>query len=195
MKEEARKKLIIMITILLVVLVGIGITFAFFNPFLTQEDDITVDVTASDLVRITYTNGQNLSLIARQPGMTATSYFNIKIESNGGNVTGVYDINWVISSNSFIHDVTVGNENDKEITYSLYSSSDNSSWTPVVTNVDATALTGTIKLATNELVLASNSNSTTKYYKFEVTYPNLPKDQSYNMDKQINSYLEITSSM
>ena len=50
MKENARKKLIIMIVSLLIALVGIGITFAFFNPFLNKEGDITVDVTASDLV-------------------------------------------------------------------------------------------------------------------------------------------------
>ena len=195
MENSARNKLIALIVVLLIILVGVGITFAFFNPFLNQQGDITVDVNASDLVTITYTNGSNLNLVARQPGMTATSYFNVKIESDGGNVTGVYDIYWVISSNTFIHDVTSGHQNDKEVTYSLYSSSDNSTWTPIVTNVDATALTGSVKLATNELVLASNNSSTTKYYKFEVTYPNLAKDQSYNMDKQISSNLEIRSSM
>ena len=59
----------------------------------------------------------------------------------------------------------------------------------------ATALTGSVKLATNEIVLAANNTTTTKYYKFVVTYPNLPKDQSYNMEKEIDSYLEIRSSM
>ena len=195
MEDSTRKKLLGIIISLLVVLAGVGITFAFFNPTIRNEGDITIDVTASDNARITYTNGQNLSLIARQPGTSATSYFNVEIESTGGNITGVYDIYWVISTNSFIHDVTAGHTNDAEITYSLYSSPDNSTWTPIVTDVDATALTGSVKLATNEIVLAANNTTTTKYYKFVVTYPNLPKDQSYNMEKEIDSYLEIRSSM
>ena len=194
MEDSTRKKILGLVISLLVVLVGVGITFAFFNPFLNQEDDITIDVTASDNATITYTNGANMNFVANEPGTTATSYFNVKIESNGGNITGVYDIYWVISNNTFIHDVTAGHQNDSEITYSLYTSPDNSTWTAVATNVDATAITGAVKLATNEIVLAANNSTTTKYYKFDVTYPNLPKDQSYNMQKQINSYLEIRPS-
>ena len=195
MKESTRKKLIAVLVVLLVIVVGIGITFAFFNPFINQEGTITIDVTAHDNATITYTNGQNLNLIARQPGISETSYFNVNVESHGGNVTGVYDIYWVISTNTFEHDTTPGHTTDSEITYSLYSSSDNSTWTPIATDVDATTWSGSVKLATNELVLATNNSSVTKYYKFVVTYPNLPKDQSYNMEKEIDSYLEIRSSM
>ncbi len=195
MEDNTRKKIAAILISLLVVLAGVGITFAFFNPSLNQEGDITVDVTASDNAKITYTNGANLSLIARQPGVSAESYFNVEVESHGGNVTGVYDVYWVISKNEFIHDTTEGHTNDKEITYSLYSSSDNSTWTAILTDVDATTLNGSVRIASNELLTASSNSSATKYYKFVVTYPNLPKDQHYNMEKEIDSYLEIRSSM
>ena len=195
MEESTRKKLVALLIALLVIVVGVGITFAFFNPFIDQEGDITIDVTAHDNATITYTNGQNLSLIARQPGASATSLFNVQLKSTGGNITGVYDIYFVITDNSFVHDTTVGHTQDSEIYYSLYSSSDNSTWTPIATNVDLTAVTGQIKLATNELVLAANNSTTTKYYKLEVTYPSLNKDQSFNMEKEISGHLEIRSSM
>ena len=195
MDDNVRGKLVVLLIVLLIVVVGLGITFAFFNPFVNRQSDITVDVTTSKNAEITYTNGSNLELIARQPGLSATSFFNVKIESDGSNLTGVYDIYWVISTNSFVHDSTPGNGNDKEITYSLYASADNTNWTAIVTDVDVTGVTGPIKLATNELVLANSNTITTKYYKFVVTYPNLDKDQSYNMEKAISGYLEIRSSM
>ena len=83
MEDNTRKKIAAILISLLVVLAGVGITFAFFNPSLNQEGDITVDVTASDNAKITYTNGANLSLIARQPGVSAESYFNVEVESHG----------------------------------------------------------------------------------------------------------------
>ena len=195
MEDSTRKKLVGLIIALLIIVVGVGVTFAFFNPTIRRDGNITIDVTSDQNAKITYENGQNLSLVARQPGISATSYFNVEVESPGGNITGVYDIYFVISSNSFIHDVTAGHTADSEITYSIYSSPDNSTWTAITTNADLTAVTGAVKLATNEIVLAQNNNSTTKYYKFEVTYPNLPKDQSYNMEKEIEGYLEIRPSM
>ena len=195
MDDNTRKKLITLIVVLLIVVVGVGITFAFFSPSLNQQDNITVDVTASDNAKVTFTNGSNLVLNAIQPGISATSYFNVEVESPGGTITGVYDIYWVISTNTFEHDTATGHESDYEITYSLYSSSDNSTWTAMVTDADATTLNGAVRIAANELVTATNGSSTTKYYKFVVTYPNLPKDQNYNMQKEIDSYLEIRSSM
>ena len=104
MEDNTRKKLIALIVVLLIVVVGVGITFAFFSPSLNQQDNITVDVTASDNAKVTFTNGSNLVLNAIQPGISATSYFNVEVESPGGTITGVYDIYWVISNNTFEHD-------------------------------------------------------------------------------------------
>ena len=184
-----------MIAVLLVMLVGIGITYAFFSPTIIQESDITVDVTTSENATITFENGSNVNLSATEPGITTSALFNVKIESNGESITGVYDIYWVISENEFEHDTTPGHENDKEITYSLYASSDGYNWSPIVANADATALNGAVKIATNELVVANNGGETTKYYKMDITYPTINKDQSYNMGKSINGYIEIRPSM
>ena len=192
MEDNLRKQLIMLVMALLVVCVGAGITFAFFSVSLKQDENITVDVTTSDRASVTYNDGADLNLVANEPGATATSYFNVKVESSGtGSVTGVYDIYWEISSNSFVHDGT----NDKEIIYSLYSSPDNNTWTPIVVDADATAITGSVRLATNEIVKSENGVPTTKYYKLQVTYPNLAKDQSINMDKELKGYVEIKPSI
>ena len=192
MEDSVRRKIITLVVALLVITIGAGVTFAFFSPSIRQEENITVDVTTSDKASVTFNDGSYLSLVANQPGATATSYFSVTVGGSGtSEVTGVYDVYWKISTNTFVHDST----NDKEITYSLFSSPDNSSWSPIVLDADATALTGDIRLATNEIIKSSNGSSTTKYYKFQVTYPSLPKDQSLNMDKEIQSFLEIRPSM
>ncbi len=195
MEDNTRKKLLGMIISLLVVLVGVGITFAFFSPSIDNQGEVTVDVTTNRNAKITYTTGQNIDFLAKQPGTSATALFNVNLNSPGGNLTGVYDIYWVITNNTFVHDQTPGETSTKEIKYSLYSSNDNTTWTAMLTDVDLTGVTGQIKLATNELILASSNTSITKYYKLEITYPSLPKDQSYNMEKQITGHLEIRPSM
>ena len=195
MEDSTRKKIVSLIIGLLIVLVGVGITFAFFVPNVNNDNSLTIDVTTSKNAKITFNNGADLVLDATEPGTTSTAYFNVQINSTGDSLTGVYDIYFVISNNTFIHDNTLGHTSDKEITYSLYSSSDNATWTPMITDVDITGITGDVRIAANELITAQNSLSTIKYYKFTVNYPSLQKDQSFNMQKSISGYIEIRSSM
>lgn len=192
-QETRRGKIFIYITIIMLfVAIVVGITYAFFAGGVTNTGNVSVDVTTSDQVSITYTTGKDLELDATEPGMSEEGYFDITV-SGGSGVTTVYNVILNITSNSFVHDQTAGHTTDSEITYSFYYSTDsgnNKTWTAITENADLTAVTGNVNLATNE-ILTSSSSDVTKYYKLVINYPNLPKDQSYNMNKSLTGTISF----
>ena len=193
-EQNTRKRLIISLSVLLLLVIAVGITYAFFKPSMTNTGSTSVNINAFDRAVITFTGGSDLSMDAYQPGISRELYFDVKLQSPGGNISASYDIIWAITSNSFVHDETTGHENDKELLYSLYISTNQSTWTPVFTNKDATELTGNVKLATNELIIADNNTTARNYYKFVVTYPSLNKDQSFNMESTLSSSVKVVPS-
>jgi len=194
-ENNTRRNLLISLSTLLLIVVVVGITYAFFRPSETNTAVTNVNINAFDQAVITFTGGSDLSMNAYQPGVSRELYFDVKLQSTGGDMSASYDIIWQITNNTFKHDETIGNENDAELLYSLYISQDQSTWTAEFENKDATALTGDVKLATNHLVIASNGSTARNYYKFVVTYPSLNKDQSFNMESTLNSNIKIVPSV
>lgn len=190
--KNIKKYTIIVIVVFLIIVCAIGVTYAFFNPTIDPNGITTINIESSDQATISFEGGNDLILAASEPGMSGELYFSVGLKSTGGNISAAYDIVWNITENTFIKDEN--NLTDKELLYSLYVSSDNVNWEPLITDEEAATLLGNINLATNELILAQNKNEKTNYYKFVITYPNLDKDQSYNEGAVLNSYIEVKQS-
>lgn len=190
--NNVRKYTITAIVTLLILVCVIGVTYAFFSPSVDTNGITTVNIEVSEQATISFTGGKDVMIDAHQPGVTGELYFSVGLKSDGGDISAAYDIIWNITENTFIKDVN--NPDDKELLYSLYISADNTNWEPLIDEAEATTLNGENKLATNELILATNNNEKVNYYKFVITYPNLAKDQSYNMEAVLSSSIEVKQS-
>ncbi|MBQ4583316.1 MAG: hypothetical protein IJA94_00215 [Bacilli bacterium] len=190
--NNVRKYTIAVIVTLLILVCVIGVTYAFFNPNVDSNGITTVNIELAEQATISFTGGKDVTIDAKQPGVAGELYFSVGLKSDGGDISAAYDIIWNITENSFVKDVN--NPDDKELLYSLYISTDNINWEPLIIDAEATTLYGENKLATNELILATNNSEKVNYYKFVITYPSLAKDQSYNMEAVLNSYLEVKQS-
>ena len=190
--SNVRKYVIAAIVTLIILVCVIGVTYAFFNPTVNSNGITTVNIESSEQATISFTGGNDITVNAYQPGVSGELYFSVGLKSDGGDISAAYDIIWNITENTFIKDVN--NADDKELLYSLYISTDNTNWEPLITDAEAATLIGEVKLATNELILASENIEKVNYYKFVITYPSLDKDQSYNMEASLNSYVEVKQS-
>lgn len=192
MNDNVKKYIMIAIVTLLIVICVIGVTYAFFIGDVTTAGITTINIEASDQATISFNGGNDVKINAHQPGVSGELYFSVGLRSDGGDISAAYDIVWNITGNTFMKDEN--NPSDKELLYSLYISTDNTNWEPLFEGKEATTLSGENKIATNELILAPQNSQTTNYYKFVITYPSLPKDQSYNMGATLNSYIEVKQS-
>ena len=166
MSEEKpkRKRTVILVVSVLVVLIGvIGITYAYFTAgSLDSDSSITVTTAKIGLV---YESGSTMSGVNIAPGWTESKTFTVK---NNSTVVLYYEILWTDVSNTFV--------TKEDLVYSLTCISD------VVSNT-CSGVSETIFPSSEESILANIEIEPNELhtYTLTVTYKDQPYNQIDNM--------------
>lgn len=189
MKNKRTITLVVLAIVILCLSVA-GLTFAYFSTTTSHNEKIEVNIETSNNAYIYYDTGSGLELVANQPGYTGELTFSVKlVGENRASVSSLYDINWYIAENTFEYDPN-SEDDTPELLYEVYMSTDNSTWNKV-TSGDATELTGTQTLISNQKIEVEANKEITQYWKVVFNYVSLDKDQSYNMNKKFISSFKV----
>lgn len=168
-----------------------GLSFAYFSATTTKNEKVNVSVETSNNAYIFYDTGKELTLNAKQPGYSGELTFSVKLVGDTkGIINSIYDINWIVESNSFEYDPN-STEKVPELLYDVYMSTDNNTWNEVIVGGDATELKGKKTLIDNQEISVDANKEITQYWKVVLTYTSLDKDQSYNMNKEFISSIKV----
>lgn len=191
MKNDKRVMVLSVIGVVILILLAIGVAYAFFATQLKNDANIDVTTETTGETKVVYTTGENIELTNAEPGDKKEILFNIALtSSNKTDDTVKYGIDWIIESNNFEYEST--NPTDAQLTYSLYYSENNSDWIDYAINQDCTQLQGTQNIG-EDLVLTTPVNTTkTIYWKMILEYKSYNYNQATNMNKTIKGTLEVT---
>lgn len=191
MKNNAKFLLYATVGVITIILFAVGVTYAYFEIKSNNEAGIDVTTSTTTQTKVEYVAGDSIALENAEPGATDELIFSIKLTaSNKTTDTVNYGINWAISKNTFAYESAY--PNDAQLVYSLYSSSDKSTWNPVVTSKDCTTWNGTKTIASNQQLTASANTTKTIYYKFVLEYKSYNYNQASNMSKLLNGTIKVT---
>lgn len=187
------KKFLIIGVVVCVLVIGIGITFAYFTSGVNVTGDgSNVTGTTAELIDVEYDAGSTaINLANAIPGASASKNFTITVTPTDNENSVTYAIVLDIASNTFEKcDDANYNANSNacvrdanEITYRL-TSNDGS----VNESGDLTEQTGKVTLLTETKTVDAQ---TTFDYTLEITYVNTGSDQNHNESKTFTSNLKV----
>ncbi len=213
---QSNKKTYLTITLTLLVVLTLTLTFAYFarqvaDPAVTQtgigtntgtgltfQEGTPIDLHADPL---SFTQGG--TNISGTTSPTATLTVPAGTDTNGGQVTGIYNAYFQITYNDFEYTtpdkkpeliLTVFRPDGtevKSITGHTYVTSVDAETGETVSGFDITTFIGTIEVATNYEILTTSTK--VDEWDFTITYINLDSVQNANADKILNSFAILTS--
>ena len=191
------KKSILLSLIGVLLVVGVGITFAYFTSGVeVSGNGSTVELNPGDMIKVSYDAGDNsLSSNNLIPGETLTKTFRVTITPTNKENTASYSIYLDLTNNTFVkcddtnyNSITNACIKDyEELTYKFKDSSGE-----VVSSGNLIGLTGrTLLIAETKTV----EKETTYEYTMEITFHETNADQNHNMEKVINGSIEVEFGM
>ena len=191
------KKSILLSIIGVLLVVGVGITFAYFTSGVeVSGNGSTVELNPGDMIKVSYDAGDNsLSSNNLIPGETLTKTFRVTITPTSKENTASYSIYLDLTNNTFVkcddsnyNSITNACIKDyEELTYEFKDSSGE-----VVSSGNLIGLTGrTLLIAETKTV----DKETTYEYTIEITFHETNADQNHNMDKVLNGSIEVEFGM
>lgn len=185
MKKNKKTILYSVLLVLVLVVVAMGVSFAYFANQINNETEVDVVITTSNGSKVVYTPGEDIIFDSSEPGETKTSIFSMALTSpKDSSDTIKYGFNWQITENNFVYEPN--NSGDPQLVYYLYYSTDNSNWIPYVENIDCTEWTGEHEILNNYSMSADANETNTIYWKFVLEYKSYDYNQSTNMSKKLN---------
>ncbi len=186
------KKSVLLSIIGVLLVVGVGITFAYFTSGVeVSGDGSTVELQPGDMIKVTYDAGDNsLSSNNLVPGQTLTKTFTVTVTPTSKENTASYSIYLDLTNNTFVkcddsnyNSITNACIKDyEELTYTI-KDGDN-----VLATGDLTGKTGKVKLLTETKTVDSETTFT---YTLEITFHETNADQNHNMEKVINGNIKV----
>ena len=191
------KKSVLLSIIGVLLVVGVGITFAYFTSGVeVSGNGSTVELNPGDMIKVSYDAGDNsLSSNNLIPGETLTKTFRVTITPTSKENTASYSIYLDLTNNTFVkcddsnyNSITNACIKDyEELTYEFKDSNGE-----VVSSGNLIGLTGrTLLIAETKTV----DKETTYEYTMEITFHETNADQNHNMDKVLNGSIEVEFGM
>ncbi len=191
------KKSVLLSVIGVLLVVGVGITFAYFTSGVeVSGNGSTVELNPGDMIKVSYDAGDNsLSSNNLIPGETLTKTFRVTITPTNKENTASYSIYLDLTDNTFVkcddsnyNSITNACIKDyEELTYEFKDSNGE-----VVSSGNLIGLTGrTLLIAETKTV----DKETTYEYTMEITFHETNADQNHNMEKVINGSIEVEFGM
>ena len=179
--DKQLKKIYLYIGIL-VAIIFIGATYAFFTAGMSSENSTTVRADAGTM-KITYDGGANINLAGIYPKDDVWATKTITV--TGNNTTDAemyYKLTLVVDSNTF--------KTDDPLQYELVSTNTSTNG-EIIPNISKTDITGTsIELGNGHFVKANNAKHT---YELKIYYPKKATSQNANQGAAFSAHVEITS--
>ena len=191
------KKSVLLSIIGVLLVVGVGITFAYFTSGVeVSGNGSAVELNPGDMIKVSYDAGDNsLSSNNLIPGETLTKTFRVTITPTNKENTASYSIYLDLTNNTFVkcddsnyNSITNACIKDyEELTYEFKDSNGE-----VVSSGNLIGLTGrTLLIAETKTV----EKETTYEYTMEITFHETNADQNHNMEKVINGSIEVEFGM
>ncbi len=179
--DKQLKKIYLYIGIL-VAIIFIGATYAFFTAGMSSETSTTVRADAGTM-KITYSGGANINLAGIYPKDDVWATKTITV--TGNNTTDAemyYKLTLVVDSNTF--------KTDDPLQYELVSTNTSTNG-EIIPNISKKDITGTsIELGSGHFVKANNASHT---YELKIYYPKKATSQNANQRATFSAHVEITS--
>ena len=167
---------------ILVAIIFIGATYAFFTAGMSSENSTTIRADAGTM-KITYDGGANINLAGIYPKNDVWSTKTITV--TGNNTTDAemyYKLTLVVDSNTF--------KTDDPLQYELVSTNTSTNG-KIIPNISKTNITGTsIELGSGHFKKANNAKHT---YLLKIYYPKKATSQNANQGAAFSAHVEITS--
>ena len=186
------KKSVLLGIIGVLLVVGVGITFAYFASGVeVSGEGSTVELQPGDMIKVTYDAGDSsLNSTNLIPGDTVSKTFTVTVTPTETEKTAVYAIYLDLTNNTFVkcddsnyNSITNACIKDyEELTYTI-KDGDN-----VLATGDLTGKTGKVKLLTETKTVDSETTFT---YTLEITFHETNADQNHNMEKVINGNIKV----
>ena len=191
------KKSVLLSIIGVLLVVGVGITFAYFTSGVeVSGNGSTVELNPGDMIKVSYDAKDNsLSSNNLIPGQTLTKTFTVTVTPTSKENTASYSIYLDLTDNTFVkcddsnyNSITNACIKDyEELTYEFKDSNGE-----VVSSGNLIGLTGrTLLIAETKTV----DKETTYEYTMEITFHETNADQNHNMDKILNGSIEVEFGM
>ena len=186
------KKSVLLGIIGVLLVVGVGITFAYFTSGVeVSGDGSTVELQPGDMIKVTYDAGDSsLNSTNLIPGDTVSKSFTVTVTPTKTEKTAVYAIYLDLTNNTFVkcddsnyNSITNACIKDyEELTYTI-KDGDN-----VLATGDLTGKTGKIELLKQSKTVDSETTFT---YTLEITFKETNADQNHNMEKVMNGNIKV----
>ena len=186
------KKSVLLSIIGVLLVVGVGITFAYFTSGVeVSGEGSTVELQPGDMIKVTYDAGDSsLNSTNLIPGDTVSKTFTVTVTPTETEKTAVYAIYLDLTNNTFVkcddsnyNSITNACIKDyEELTYTI-KDGDN-----VLATGDLTGKTGKVKLLTESKTVDSETTFT---YTLEITFKETNADQNHNMEKVMNGNIKV----
>ena len=167
---------------ILVAIIFIGATYAFFTAGMSSETSTTVRADAGTM-KITYSGGANINLAGIYPKDDVWATKTITV--TGNNTTDAemyYKLTLVVDSNTF--------KTDDPLQYELVSTNTSTNG-EIIPNISKKDITGTsIELGSGKFAKANNAKHT---YLLKIYYPKKATSQNANQGAAFSAHVEITS--
>ena len=180
------KKSVLLSIIGVLLVIGVGITFAYFSSGVeVSGSGSTVELQPGDMIKVTYDAGDSsLNSTNLIPGDTVSKSFTVTVTPTETEKTAVYAIYLDLTNNTFVkcddsnyNSITNACIKDyEELTYTI-KDGDN-----VLATGDLTGKTGKVKLLTETKTVDSETTFT---YTLEITFHETNADQNHNMEKSL----------
>lgn len=200
MKKDTKTILLSIIVVLILIVTVVGISYAYFQVQKDVEDgQVKVDAETDTSAEVEYNTGQAVNLDLAEPGDSDSTEFNIALTASNKSADKItYGIDWIITKNEFVYEPEYPGM--AQLVYSLYSSYDQTTWTPFIENADCTELGKeataaspfTHTIASNQELSANANTTKTIYWKFVLEYKAYDFNQATNMSKTFNGKIKVT---
>ena len=203
---KKNKKLLIIISLLLIA--TIGITLAYFQAQIGAGASANVTVTTKTTDILTFSKGNDISITATQANFgsgagnrtgSTTATASLRANNDTNSSTQTYNVYFNITGNNF--EYTTSPTNTPELLLTVTNPSNQAvtsisglTYTTVngVSGFDITTQRGLIQIASNYSITSnSSSTATNQTWNFTVTFINLNSDQQYNTGKYMTAIAVI----
>ena len=191
------KKSVLLSIIGVLLVVGVGITFAYFTSGVeVSGEGSSVKLDPGDMIKVTYDAGDNsLSSNNLIPGQTLTKTFTVTVTPTSKENTASYSIYLDLTNNTF---VKCDDSNYNSITNACIKDYEELTYT-FKDNTGAILSSGNLIGESGRMLLAAETKTvdseTTYEYTIEITFHETNADQNHNMDKVLNGSIEVEFGM
>ncbi len=184
-----KSKLFVGLGVLIVI--GVGISFAFYMIRSSVEGTGAKTTAKADLLKVTYDAGDNKLAGTINPKDTISKNFRVNVTPTNGINKVTYAIKLKIEANTFVkcsdaNYNSLSNDCEKEASELIYTLKDSNG--VVLKTGDLTEVTGEVNIL---LETKTVTTSTDYNYTLEITFKDTGKDQNHNMNKNISGKVEV----